>query len=95
MAKYVCDFAQVIAAGEKLVSTATEMKTAVQNYDTKVTQDLASWNGNGKSSFSTQCTGQVQLATANAEQMEKVGEFIKSAAQSIQELESQLASLSI
>ena len=40
-AKYVCDFDQVIAAGDKLCSTASEMTTAVSNYATKVTSDLS------------------------------------------------------
>ena len=66
MAKYVCDFDQVIAAGDKLCSTASEMTTVVSNYATKVTSDLSSWTGSAKASFTTQCEGQVQIATANA-----------------------------
>ena len=95
MAKYVCDFDQVIAAGEKLCSTASEMTTAVSNYATQVTSDLSSWNGSAKSSFTTQCEGQVQIAQANAQKMNAVGESIKKAATSIQELETQLAAQSI
>lgn len=95
MAKYVCDFDQVIAAGDKLCSTASEMTTAVSNYSSKVTSDLSSWNGSAKSSFTAQCDGQVQIAAANAQKMNAVGESIKKAALSIQELETQLASQSI
>ena len=95
MAKFVCDFDQVIAAGDKLCSTASEMTTAVSNYATKVTSDLSSWTGSAKSSFTTQCDGQVQLATANAQKMNAVGESIKKAAMAIQELETQLAAQSI
>ena len=95
MAKYVCDFDQVIAAGDKLCSTASEMTTAISNYSTKVTSDLSSWTGSAKASFTTQCEGQVQIATANAQKMNAVGEAIKKAAMSIQELETQLASQSI
>ena len=62
MAKYVCDFDQVIAAGDKLCSTATEMMTAVSNYSSKITSDLSSWDGNAKSTFTTQCDGQVKIA---------------------------------
>lgn len=95
MAKFVCDFDQVIAAGDKLCSTASEMTTAVSNYATKVTSDLSSWSGSAKGSFTTQCEGQVQLATANAQKMNAVGESIKKAAMAIQDLETQLASQSI
>ena len=95
MSKYVCDFDQVIAAGDKLCSTASEMTTVVSNYATKVTSDLSSWTGSAKASFTTQCEGQVQIATANAQKMNAVGEAIKKAAMSIQELETQLASQSI
>ena len=45
MAKYVCDFDQVISAGDKLCSTASDMTTAVSNYATKVTSDLSTWTG--------------------------------------------------
>lgn len=95
MAKYVCDFDQVISAADKLCSAASEMTTAVSNYATKVTSDLSSWTGSAKSSFTTQCEGQVQIATTNAQKMNAVGESIKKAAMSIQELETQLAAQSI
>ena len=95
MAKFVCDFDQVISAGDKLCSTASEMANAVSNYSTKVTSDLSSWTGSAKTSFTTQCDGQVQIATANAQKMNAIGESIKQAAMAIQELETQLASLSI
>lgn len=95
MAKYVCDFAEVIAAGEKLCSAANNIKTAIQNYDTNVTNDLSAWSGEAKNNFTTQCTSQVELAAEKAEKINEVGEFIKSSAKSIQDLENQLASLSI
>ena len=95
MAKYVCDFDQVIAAADKLCSTASEMTTSVSNYATKVTSVLSSWTGSAKSSFTTQCEGQVQIATASAQKMNSVGESIKKAAMSIQDLETQLAAQSI
>lgn len=95
MAKYVCDFAEVIAAGEKLCSAANNIKTDIQNYDTNVTNDLSAWSGEAKNNFTTQCTIQVKLATEKAEKINEVGEFIKTSAKSIQDLENQLASLSI
>ena len=95
MAKFVCDIDQVIAAGDKLCSTASEMTAAVSNYSSKMASDLSSWNGNAKTSFTTQCEGQVQVASANAQKMNAIGESIKKAAMAIQELETQLASQSI
>lgn len=95
MAKYVCNFDQVIAAGDKLCSTASEMQTAISNYSSKVASDLSSWNGSAKDSFTTQCDSQIQQALANAKKMNDVGKAIKRAAQSIQELETQLSTQSI
>lgn len=95
MAKYVCDFAEVISAGEKLCSAANSLKTDVQNYDTSITSDLSAWSGEAKNSFISQCAGQVELAIEKTKKLQETGEFIKSSAESIQNLESQLASLNI
>lgn len=95
MAKYVCDFDQVIAAGDKLVSASTELETSISTYSTQITQDLSSWSGDAKGNFTAQCDGQVEKAKANAQAAKEAGEFIKSAAQAIQALESELAGLSI
>ena len=76
MAKYVCDFAEVIAAGEQLCSAANNIKTAIQNYDTNVTNDLSAWSGEAKNNFTTQCTSRVKLATEKAEKINEVGEFM-------------------
>ena len=95
MAKYVCDFAQVTAAGEKVCQAATELTTAISNYSSRIDGDLASWNGNAKGTFTTTNAEQVKLANTNAAYMNALGEFIKQSAKSIQQLEEQLSSLSI
>ncbi len=95
MAKFVCDVEQVISAGDKLVSMASDLQSAVSNYSGTVTSDLASWDGSAKTSFTKQCDAQVALAQANAEEAQKIGEFIKSAAQAIQSLDDELAALNI
>lgn len=95
MAKYVCDFGQVKSAGEKLCSAASDLQSSISNYGSRIESDLSSWNGSAKSSFSSTCAEQVESAMQTAQQMENLGEFIKNAAQSIQDLEEQLAGLSI
>lgn len=95
MAKYVCDFEQVYAAGEKLCSMAMDLESSVSNYGSKISGDLSSWTGEAKGNFTTQCEGQVQLATAGAQKANELGEFIKEASKSIQALDDELASLSI
>lgn len=95
MAKFVCDVEQVTAAGDKLVSMASDLQSAVSNYSGTVTSDLASWDGSAKTSFTKQCEGQVALAKANAEEAQKIGEFIKASAQAIQSLDDELAALNI
>ena len=95
MAKFVCDVEQVVAAGEKLISMASELKSAVSNYAGTVTSDLSSWDGSSKGSFTRQCEGQVKFAESNADEAQNIGEFIKSSAQSIQSLDDELATLNI
>ena len=95
MPKYVCDFAQVTAAGDKLVEAASEMTTATNQYASNIKSDLSGWNGQAKASFINQCDTLVGKTTQKAEYIESFGEFIKGASKSIQELDEQLASLSI
>ncbi len=95
MTKYVCDFGQVKSAGEKMCTMASDLQSSVSNYSSKIEGDLSSWDGVAKSSFSSQCTEQVQVAMQTAQQAEALGEFMKNAAQSIQDLDEQLAGLSI
>ena len=95
MAKYVCEYDTVIQAGEKLCTMATELETSVTNYSSKISSDLSGWTGSAKSTFTTTCDEQVAKAKANAQEAKAVGEFIKKAAQSIQQLDEQLASISI
>ena len=95
MAKYVCDFEQVYTAGEKVCQAASELSTAISNYSSHIDSDLSTWTGNAKGSFTTTNTSQVQLANQNATYVNALGEFIKTTSKSIQQLEEQLASLSI
>ena len=95
MAKYVCDFEQVYAAGEKVCQAASELSTAISNYSSHIDNDLSTWSGNAKGSFTTTNAEQVSLANSNAAYVNALGEFIKSSAKSIQSLEEQLSSLTI
>ncbi len=95
MAKYVCDFEQVYAAGEKVCQAASELSTAISNYSSHIDNDLSTWSGNAKGSFTTTNAEQVSLANTNAAYVNALGEFIKSSAKSIQSLEEQLSSLTI
>ncbi len=95
MAKYVCDFAEVYSAGEKLCQAANDMNTAVGTYSSTIESDLSTWTGTAKSSFQTTNTQQVNTAKTDVAYINALGEFIKKASQSIQSLEEQLAGLSI
>ena len=95
MAKFVCDFAQVKSTGEKLCSAASDLQSSISDYSSKIDGTLSSWNGEAKYSFSGKCSEQVKAAMQTAQKMEATGEFIKKAAQSIEELDQELASLSI
>lgn len=95
MAKYVCDFEQVYSVGEKLCQTASDTLTAVQTYDSRIESDLSSWTGTAKDSFLTTNSEQIKTATDDVSYINDLGEFIKSASKSIQELEEELSSLTI
>lgn len=95
MAKYVCEFGSVISAGQKIIEAANDLTNAANTYSSKIESDLAGWSGEAKSSFSATCTSQVQATLAKAAEISAFGEFVVKAAQSIQQLDDQLASLSI
>ncbi len=95
MAKYVCDFEQVYSTGEKICQAASELSAAISSYSSTIGSDLSTWNGSAKGSFESTNASQVQLANSNATYVNALGEFVKGASKSIQQLEEQLASLSI
>jgi len=95
MAKYVCDYGAVVSAGQSLIQAASELTSATNNYSSKITSDLSTWSGEAKSAFMSQCESQVAATLQKAQTISEFGEFIVKAAQSIQELDDQLASLSI
>lgn len=95
MAKYVCDFGEVTAIGNKVCEAVSTLEAAVNTYSSRIESDLQSWSGVAKDSFNKTNAEQVSLATADLTYVKELGEFIKSASQSIEELETQLASLSI
>lgn len=95
MAKYVCDFDEVYAAGEKLCQAASDMGRAINTYSTSVGSDLSSWTGTAKQAFESTNATQVSTATTDSQYINALGEFIKKSAQSIKSLEDELAGLSI
>lgn len=95
MPKFVCDYGQVTSAGAKLVEAGNTLKTATTTYASKIESDLKGWNGDAKTSFMSTCKTQIEAATQKADKMSRFGEFVKGGAQKIQELDDQLASLSL
>ena len=97
MAKYVCDFEAVYAVGEKVCESTTTLQNAITSYSSNVESDLSGWTGeNGaKDAFISTKNEQVKSAEADCTYINELGEFIKSASKSIQELEEELAGLSI
>lgn len=95
MAKFVCDYAQVSAAGDKLISAASTLTSATTTYGANIESDLQGWTGDAKNAFMTTCKSQVDVASAKAANINAFGEFVKSSAQKIQELDDQLAALSL
>lgn len=95
MAKYVCDYAQVKAIGDNLINASTNMQTSVTTFSSSIESDLSTWSGSAKDGFTTQSTGQVELANQDAEKIRQAGEYIKEAAAAIEDLDNSLAALRI
>lgn len=95
MSKYVCDFSQVSAVGDKLIESAESMIISTNQYSSNISSDLSGWNGQAKSAFTTQCSSLVDTTTQKAEYIRSFGEFIKSASQSIEQLDEELSSQNI
>ena len=95
MAKYVCDFEQVYSIGDKVCQAVSEIENSVTTYSSRIESDLSTWSGSAKDSFTRTNSEQVKLATTDLTYVKELGEFIKSSARSIQELEEQLGTLTI
>lgn len=95
MAKFVCDFAQVMSAGDKLVEAANTLTSATTTYSSSIESDLSGWTGDAKTTFISQSKSQVEAATQKAKELNDFGEFVKGSAQKIQELDETLAAIKI
>lgn len=95
MAKFVCDFEQVTAIGEKLCDSASDVISSVSNYDSRIDGDLSPWSGSAKGSFESTNSSQIENARSDAEYINALGEFVKQASSSIQKVEEELANLTI
>lgn len=95
MAKYVCDYGQVTAIGNKLIENSNTLVDAANSYSSSIEGSLSSWSGAAKNSFSSQSSAEVDKVKAKADEMKAFGEFIINAAKSIQELDEELANVRI
>ena len=95
MARYVCDFAQVRENGENLCSTAKDLTAAISSYSSEMDSALAKWSGDAQQSFDSANLDKIEEANAVADYVNSLGEFVKSAAEQIEKLETELASLTI
>ena len=95
MPKYVCDFGTVNSIGEQLCQAATDLNSSVDTYSKTIESDLSSWEGAAKTAFTKTNTTQVTTAKQDAAYVNELGEFIKTAAKSIESVESDLAALTI
>ena len=95
MPKYVCDIEQVYSIGEKVCQVAQDINSSVTNYSSRIDSYLSTWTGTAKDAFTKTNATQVQTATEDTTYINELGDFIKEASRKIQELEEQLAGLSI
>ena len=95
MAKYVCDIAIVSKNGENLCKVATEITQSIEKYSSTIESNLSSWEGTAKSSFEKSNSTHISTGKKEASEVNELGEFVKTAAKSIQTLEDELAALKI
>lgn len=95
MAKFVCDFEAVREAGEKLITTASDMDASIKEYDTNIQSDLEGWEGASKNSFGVAHTGQIVNAVAVNELADRLGRYVKTVADKIEQLENELSNIEI
>ena len=92
MPKYVCDFDEVRNIADNLLKSAEGYKDDLDTYSKSIESDLKDWDSPAKGSFTTVNTSQVVTSTADAEYATKLSEYIKLAADKIEELEKDIAS---
>lgn len=95
MAKYVCDYNQLNSTADSLIEHGGTLKENISTYESNMTAGLSSWDGTAKKTFLKQCSHQVDLATAKADETIKLGEFIKGAVEEIQKADQDLSQLTI
>ena len=95
MAKYVCNTGVVCAYGASLCELASTMKGEINSYSSSISTELSSWSGEAKSSFDSSNTNQINASNTTFDYINSLGEFIKDAAKKIDELEENLAALTI
>ena len=92
MPKYVCCFDEVRNIAESLAKAAEGYIEDLNTYSKGITADLADWDSPAKTSFTTVNASQVATSTTDAEYATKLSEYIKLAADKIEELEKDIAS---
>ena len=95
MPKYVCDFETVKDNGNKMLDIAKSISSSINTYSQTIDKDLSSWEGVAKNSFDKTNTNQIEAGKKTANYVNEKGEFILKVANSIEQLETELASLTI
>ncbi|MBQ6497830.1 MAG: hypothetical protein IJI58_03850 [Bacilli bacterium] len=91
MAKYVCDYETVKEIGKAVCDVAQSVVSDLDTYSGNVESDLNGWNSAAKNSFVVTNAAQVATGKTAAEYATSVGNYIQTAAQKIQETDSELA----
>lgn len=95
MARYVCDFEVANSTVTKLESLASEMESAINDYDNKVATNCEGWNGVAKQTFIEANANIINELKHKVELVHELSTFIKDSSTAIQETENNLASQNI
>ncbi len=93
MTKFVCDFDAVRSSAISLTKVADNLISDVNSYSNAVKAPLNEWTGSASESFDNFNSDCVKKTLDYTEEIKSFGKFIKEAADKIEEVDNELASL--
>ena len=95
MARYVCDFNELNNQSKKLKEVASNMKSEVSTYKSKISEDLSGWNSPAKTDLFAAINKRTPRVEDMAQTIDDLGNFINEQTNKINNLEEKLATFNI
>ena len=95
MTKIVCDYNVVSRIAENIKNSVDNMNNTTNSYQSTISNDLTSWQGKAETSFVTGINNQVININNNISLVLAIAEHLKNAAEQIETLDEEFASITI